>query len=495
MVTLVLTALLSLLTAAYARAPTNTCVPQFWRNDTRALFDACRNNLCFTFVFEEPYVSSTPRFDTADLKPFRCVDHKRHGLDGLFFDMVREMADMEDIGVNSSMHDALCVYGGDNCTFDDEIRFVHDAVGVGDRHQFIAGGGLLFMEHRRTNLTIHSQPWFTDSIVVLHRPEFARHSFSSAFIQIFQPFKGTGWVVVAAFSLLLWIGLGVHVVRFSPVRKPRALLRWFFQHQRQQGMWELATWNVQKVAVVVFFSVLLLLYEISVVGFVLQGPDKVITSTAQLKHEKLQQFTMVRGSVSETIFKYAVGRIDEKGSRKPEWGRAQNLDEMIDTIMKNRRGKVRFIFTFESTVRNYLYRRNLCNEITVAKLEKTLGGGWYYGASVPKDVRVRIDKALSVLDLMNVPRKSFTEHGIIPIDCGDRLAHKIGHEVLLILLLLTVGPLMALYGLFMLLSVYWKDKVAPEPNDPNVWRVSEAGDSFISSDDAITGVTPSTLKD
>lgn len=505
------TVLVTLFTTALSRRdPSNTCVSSFWPNDTRWYFNECKTQLCFTFLVEEPYVNPSEKLSkTAPLKPFRCLDHAReyHGLDGLFFDILRGLSDNEEEGVRPSIRDALCVYGGPTCTFDDEIRFVHDAVGVGDKHQFIAGGALLYMEHRRTNLTFHSQPWFTDSIVLLHRPEFARHSFPSAFRQIFQPFKGTGWVVVTIFSFLLCFGLAAHVFRFSRARRPQALLRWFFQNQREPGIWELATWNVQKITVVVFFSVLLLLYEISVVNFVLQGPDAVVDNIDQLKELGLDRFTMGNGSVSETIFKYAIGRGHQTSASETPWQRASDLKQMFDSIMKNpaRNNTVRYIFTFASIVRNYLSKRNLCNEITVTSLEKTLAGGWYYGASVDPSTRVRLDKGLSVLELMDVPRKKITAYGVVPIDCGEKLAHKVGHEVLLILLTLTVGPLIALYLFFMLLSFLWKDvdstntpqrrQQRPDNNAAEDWRVSDAVDSFISSDDAVTGVTPSTSKD
>ncbi len=64
-------------------------------------------------------------------------------------------------------------------------------------------------------------------------------------------------------------------------------------------MWETASWNSLKFAVVVFCGVLILLHELSVVIFLIQGPDLLVDRISQLKTLGLRNFAVVKGVASE----------------------------------------------------------------------------------------------------------------------------------------------------------------------------------------------------
>ena len=78
-------------------------------------------------------------------------------------------------------------------------------------------------------------------------------------------------------------------------------------------MWETASWNSLKFAVVVFCGVLILLHELSVVIFLIQGPDLLVDRISQLKTLGLRNFAVVKGAASGTVFKHAVGWDGKRG--------------------------------------------------------------------------------------------------------------------------------------------------------------------------------------
>ncbi len=204
---------------------------------------------------------------SAPLHPFPCYKNEMYS--GVFFDV------MERAGENvPEIREAMCIYGGLICSFDNSIRFIEGTVKLNADYQFIPGGFFMFLPHRITEYTVTSQPWFSEKLVVLSRHEEERHSLNSALFQIFQPFSRKEWNILIASMCLFCIAFGIHAYRFSHAKTSRELLRWFaLSRPSERGVWEAASWNSLRLAVIFFFAVTILLYEVTYITS--SGPDNI----------------------------------------------------------------------------------------------------------------------------------------------------------------------------------------------------------------------------
>ncbi len=396
---------------------------------------------------EKPYVITDPNLKSPPSRPFRCIDNGMYS--GVFFEVVKRAGE-----IVPEVQRATCIYGGENCSFDNSVRFLEDTVKLNSGYRFIAGGFFLFMPHRRTQYTIHSQPWSSEKMVVLFRHDGVKRSFEFAWRQVFQPYSSEGWGLLAGFMSLFCIALIIHAYRFSPAHSCRGLIRWFaLSNPYQRGVWETASWSTLRLAVVVFFAVSILLYEVSYL--ILQGPDN-ITNIKELRSLRLHNYAIVEGDSTETIFKYAVGWNNKK--RKYPWVPVKTLEDAIQLI---RNKKVKYGFSIETTVASRLRRDNLCDVISAIPTEKKDSGGWYYGISISRLLRQKIDKALAMLVLEELPRKSKKDFGLSPLSCGT-LTGELDYKVLLFILLLTVGPILLKHFASLILSRCWPDIDEPE---------------------------------
>ncbi len=262
-----------------AEIPDRGCVSLFRTSPED--FEICKTELCFVIINENPYVFLDPALAAAPSQPFLCRDHDilYSKLSGLFFDVLRGVSRRVP-----EVRESRCIYGGSKCTFDDTVHFVGDVAKNDASYRFVAGGYLVFMEHRRTRYTIHSQPWAFDTMVVLFDPVNGRKSFAKAWTQLLQPFGMDGWLLLLCYGLIFLLGVAIHSYRFSRARTFPQFVRWFILSQpSERGVWETASWNSLRFAVVVFCAVLILLYELSVVNFIIQGPELLVDGVSQLK--------------------------------------------------------------------------------------------------------------------------------------------------------------------------------------------------------------------
>ncbi len=195
--------LLILTTVQAQSVPRNgsICVASFWTDSH--WFNVCRTQLCFLFQFEAPHILPSKKLKAENPRHFRCSSRKLHpSRDGVFFDVLRHVADHEPEGAKSSIRDAYCIYSGPNCTFDDEVSFLENTVAVsGDNnYNFILGGRVMFMPNRRAENIEQSAPIFTDSMVLIYRRRKQLHKpFTEAWEKVLKPFKPDSWLVGITF--------------------------------------------------------------------------------------------------------------------------------------------------------------------------------------------------------------------------------------------------------------------------------------------------------
>ena len=473
----------TIVTSQQTSIPDRGCVSSF--QTAPSSFEICKTELCFVILKEYPYALINSTLESAASQPFLCRDHDLiyPKTKGLFFDVLRGVSRYVP-----KVRNARCVFGGRKCSFDNSVRFVEDIVKNELSYQFVAGGYLLFLSHRRSKYIVHSQPYASDRMVVIFLPENARDSFAEAWKQVFQPFSAHGWGFLFGLLLIFLFGLGVHAKRFSGARSFRQFVRWFILSKPvDRGVWETASWNSLKLAVAVFFAVLILLYELSVVNFILTEPVLLVDNIKQLKTLGLKNFAVVKEAASETIFKYAAGLEDLVGT--VPWVRGESLDDIIDMVVKKR---VKYAFSFQSTVSNILYLDNLCDKVVAVPTEKRDAGGWYYGINIPMELRSNIDKALSNLVLKQKPNDWRNQYGESPLSCG-RVTGGIDHKVIMVLFALTVGPFLLKHFVSMALSYCWSDIEHTNAEDI-VSEVTEQSSDSSSSDSQRFQCSPSSEK-
>ena len=110
-----------------------SCVSTFSSNP--ALFDESRRKITFVFKFDPPLIIRHEKLAWAKPRPFPCRDRQRYypGLNGTFFDVLNRVAELEDDRADLPIRSALCVYAGDNCTYDGTVRFVDSLLLVDSR--------------------------------------------------------------------------------------------------------------------------------------------------------------------------------------------------------------------------------------------------------------------------------------------------------------------------------------------------------------------------
>ena len=430
----------SLVSSHVSIVPDRGCVSKF--HEAPRQFDFCTNKLCFVIHPEQPYVFSEPTL----LKSTGGIPCNDTNFKGLFFDVLKEVSKSVP-----EVREATCIYVGNDCTFDNTVRFVQDAVKQNASYRFIAGGYLLFLPHRRSDETIQSHPWDSDVLVVLMRPDDASRSFASALKQVIQPFSIRGWGLLFGFLLIFLFGFIIHCLRFCPDRTFRGFVKWaILARQSDRGVWETASWNSLKFSLVVFCAILILLYEISVVGFILTGKYEFVDKIEEFKSFRARDFAVIDGDASETIFKAA---IDWAAGKEPEWKQPKTMKGLTDLIVKR---QVKYGIQFDTFVANVLHSENLCDSIVAVPTEKRDFGGWFYGSGVPIESRTRIDIALSTLALAKKPQTWIDRYGEAPLNCG-KVAGRICYKVLLVLLLLTVAPFLVKHIVALILSCYCTD--------------------------------------
>ncbi len=444
--------------------PDRGCVSEFQK--TSSDFQICKTKLCFVILLEKPYVIHEPGLPAVPSRPFECLGNNNYS--GVFFDVVKR--------AGKSVHEvreAMCIHGGRNCSFDNSVRFVEDNAKYNPRYRFISGGFFLFMPHRRTLHIVHSQPWSSERMVVLVRQDGAKRSFKFAWKQVFQPYSREGWGILLGLVCLFCIALGIHAYRFSQAKTIRELIRWFaLSRPSERGVWETASWSTLRLAVVVFFAVSILLYEVSYL--ILSDPDN-ISNIEELKSLGLRNYAVVEGDAYETTFRYAVGWENKTGI--VPWVPVKTLDDAVNLV---ERRTVKYAFSFESTGASILRRDNLCEKIYAIPTVKRDSGGWYYGTSIPRELRQKIDQALAALVLEDLPRKSRRAFGMSQLNCGY-LADELDYKVLLFILLLTVGPIVLKHFAALILSCWWPDIENPDISTEAAPRIEwETGsDDFV----------------
>lgn len=211
-------ALLALTSVAMAQPRTYNCKPRRKFLDPEGikkclprldmdpdLFEPCKSQLCFIFLRQDPFVrldnvrhgddrlvfnaTDTIEDQSKSQTPFKCSDPDSAfpGLEGIAFDLLKRVGG-----------DALCMWGGDTCTFNNLVQYTRKK--SGDGYQFGITGLLLETEERQC---FHeaSTPILDETLLIIGRNTPDDPLFRGTLSQLHGPFEPRTWLVFGSTAI------------------------------------------------------------------------------------------------------------------------------------------------------------------------------------------------------------------------------------------------------------------------------------------------------
>lgn len=296
------------------------------------------------------------------------------------------------------LHDAQCVFGGSQCSFQHMLKFLERET----RHQFIFGGSVWILSHRISNKSRASVPIHEDVMVVVGRKD-RKSDIRQSFINVFRPFDKETWALIVGFFLAIFLLRVFFAYIFAQPRTFTNVCRHIlFDFSMSKNSERVRLLNLLVVGVLVFVVsvssiVLILFYEITVVNFVLRNsPKSLQKDLSELSISDRKSYIVVKDDGTELFFKSLVDPQGNISLRNPPWQHCDNPDDCYNKL-QDQSHPAQFFFTFEAgllhTMKNKPGCANLVIFETVSPIS-TVSSGWYYGPSLPRDKQIAIDKAI-----------------------------------------------------------------------------------------------------
>lgn len=417
------------------------CVSTF-RTDPK-LFDEARKKITFVFKFDPPHINRNEKLTNEKSRPFPCRDRERlyPGLRGAFFDILDRVGTLEHEPAALPIRNALCVYAGDNCTYDGTVRFVNSAFLVGAGHKFVTGSYLNYMPNRELMNVVTSSQTFTNKVLLLHRPELDTNSYHGALQRVLAPFKPSGWGIVGAFSTCICLLFTLFFFWFQDAKEKCSIISWLINDVQQFTKWQRVAWVTLKQARLVLLALVFLLYDLALTLSLFKGPPPLLTSLSQFKNLDVSRLGLVKETANEYIAHAWINPENAFNSSSFPW---QRFDGFEDALRAFRRREIDYLFTLEGTIKYELHRRNLCNSMSLSELDyPSIVGGWYYSRAIPYSERKRVDEILLRMRVSSETANGLLRHAVAPLDCGAERTF-VDDKILLIQLGSIVLPMIIL---------------------------------------------------
>ncbi len=355
---------------------------------------------------------------------------------GNFFDPLRRIEFWEDDATPLSVKDSYCIHAGPNCTDDGEVLFIDETVRSAPTYYFVVAGYLDFNSNRDPVNVLRSTQIVTDTLVLLHRPDFrATNKLRHAVYAVFSPFTRGAWFVLSGVLITLLVLLYICKRRFSAhaSSQEQGTLVWLLTHVSRAQPTARTALQLQFLALSSFVLVTTIFYE---AAFVRRGPNPSLTNPRALAGLDMSRFAVIDGSASgkkAVTYMGMQGLYIETNGTVP-WVRTSNFTQSLDAILRH---EAEYTLAFAINVRNELAKMELCGKISVSQLDlPTTVGGWYYSVAIPPPVRVRIDK---ILQRLRDEKEVMNQLKQVPLDCGVE-TEKIDAYILLVALALLMTP-------------------------------------------------------
>ena len=440
-------------------------------------FDVCRTKECIVFRLEVPWIwIDTKRMNSSEhQQPFPCSQYseKYENLYGPFFDILKQMP---------PLNDSLCVWGGNDCTYDDMVSFVQRTTSRVEKYKFMTGGLLFNLRYRMNSpLSIPSVPLMEDHLIIIGPRNDDRMSWASAWDALWRPFTTKAWAMLI-FTLLsvvflrVWISyhfttpftwhhfrdnlLGDYIHSHTAPIYQRPTDVPVARHLDPAELRRLNSYTTNGVKML--FILVLLYYEIAVVDFVFQNRTERVDSLSP------SQFVITENTTMEQIFVDEFLRSNKNENRRANrqgcrgntvcWKEVHSIGEVFDTVTDRNGTRSKqhlYSYVYESFNR-YWFKQNasLCQEIQVLeydRLQRSFAGVWYYSKNIDLDRRTEIDRMILSLREKDIIRKLIQE------EAGASLPPKCETSTSISVLLLGVpifmfpGPIFTLVFFYMLM--------------------------------------------
>ncbi len=422
--------------------------------DKPSMFIPCETNLCFVFRTERPIIKLDPTMQTTkQQKLFQCRERARifPKLSGPFFELLDEIPEL---------HNAFCLWGGPDQTFDGLVRFVRNVSSRKRPLKIVAGGMLFQMAHRVSNGSIQSASMTNSKLVVVSINRPAQKAFTDAIISIVGPFGSGSWWLLSGFIVLF--GATYFLINYSfltnnslpgkynAILEPFVPTHWLRQHdvedmQLDQNSKESRTYliRVWKQSAFLFLVISALFWEIGVVNFITNDKPYVLPFELQgIPIETLKRFVLNDGSAFETLLaRCALSHELEHDSRP--WTVVENFNEVFDALSETKNGEPRYTLASEHTALYELNNRGLCKKLAVHDSSDPLpdySTVWYYSSHIELTTRSTLDIRISQLrEERRIEKLVENSIGKVTLTCGLSV-HSISIFVLLVPLCVVLFP-------------------------------------------------------
>ncbi len=304
-------------------------------------FEPCKTNVCFLFIAEAPVRVQTslartfsaakavqltrhfvcPQFVLLDPNMvlrynqtlFRCKDRRFH-----FPDLKGIIFNVKDAVV--PFHNARCIYGGNQCTFDGMVDFISQHSTPESKYRFGVTGIMFIMPHRISRSSKPTVP-IMDGKMVIVGPRSMQSSRTDSFKSFILPFELSAWLSilgVVIFFVVLWVlaaraftgqvNLRSFVQLFvgdynpdmpSPPDQPEVKA----SHENSRLLKTLAI-SILRSSFKVFLTASLIFYELLIAYHIFDQRTQIVTVNVQgLSIPELRKYIVVGGSAQEFVFK------------------------------------------------------------------------------------------------------------------------------------------------------------------------------------------------
>ncbi len=237
---------------------------------------------------------------------------------------------------NLPLDEALCVFGGPDCSFEEMMQFV----AAQKHHQFVVGGLMFVLPHRLTENTRPASSLIEDQVVIIGRRD-SRSPIVQAYSTILRPFKFETWMMLLGIFLLFLLVRIIIAVYFARPRKRHVIVRHLLGEydvrdnqlpltQNEETLRLLNKTAVMSLtlAVSAFFVIVILFYEIAVVNFIfLKKTHALQKEFANLTPEEMKQYVIIKGGGTEVIWRSYVDPEKKYENRTTPWHFCSGVDD------------------------------------------------------------------------------------------------------------------------------------------------------------------------
>lgn len=230
--------------------------------------------------------------------------------------------------------DALCIWGGPKCTFDENFKFIDDRASHPDTksYQFGVTGPSAQLPSRMTNYTKSTVTILEIPVILIKSIAGEKSSLMSSFHKIGRAFEPATWAILFGIQFGLFILAYLVSIRFTGYYNPAdALLHVLSNNsitmgenceneslylRRTKYKMYVTSMKLISVALGLVIAVTVVFYEVAEVNFIFKPTEEVLPKPlTEFSDEELSHFATVRSSG----FWYALAiAVDPNGTRFPD---------------------------------------------------------------------------------------------------------------------------------------------------------------------------------